>query len=273
MWFWNGVIVSLPSYALVQVRLRDRDRRARRWGDRSPSTRRSPARCTGRRRRTRSCPSRSGRRWWPRTWGRSCRCRSSGSGSGPCWRRCSTSTRKDPLKVLPPCFVTALMTPPVNRPNSAETPDVIVVVSWMASSMKRLVGVPRTLSWTLTPLTVKTLSNDWRAGDRDVRRSRSGSARAPGRPSRGWSGRSGACCVSRRSRSSRPGTSGRRTRSARRPSPRRRPTEIESFAFIGTDWLEETLTFLVTAWKPDMTKVMTYSPGGRFGRCSHRSRS
>ena len=33
--------------------------------------------------------------------------------------------------------------------------------------------------------------------------------------------------------------------------------EIESFAFIGIVWLEEILTFLVTLWKPDMTKVMT----------------
>ena len=46
--------------------------------------------------------------------------------------------RREPLNVLPPDFVIVLMTPPVNRPYSAETDEVVVVVSWMASSMKRL---------------------------------------------------------------------------------------------------------------------------------------
>jgi hypothetical protein len=36
---------------------------------------------------------------------------------------------------LPPDLVSMLTTPPVNRPYSAETPDVVVVVSWTASSM------------------------------------------------------------------------------------------------------------------------------------------
>ncbi len=42
----------------------------------------------------------------------------------------------------------------MNRPYSAETPEVIVVVSWIASSMKRLFAVLRTLSTMTTPLTV-----------------------------------------------------------------------------------------------------------------------
>jgi len=62
--------------------------------------------------------------------------------------------RNEPLNVLPPDFVTELMTPPVNRPYSAETEAVDVVVSWMASSMKRLFAVERTLSVMTTPLTV-----------------------------------------------------------------------------------------------------------------------
>ena len=82
-------------------------------------------------------------------------------GDWDCQLSLLSVTRAEPLNELPPCFVTALMTPPVKRPNSAETPDVIVVVSWMASSMTSVpVGVPRMLSWMLTPLTVKTLSND-----------------------------------------------------------------------------------------------------------------
>src|ERR1035437_3657819 len=44
-------------------------------------------------------------------------------------------SRSDPLKVLPPAFVMVLMTPPANRPYSAEMPPVWVVVSWTASSM------------------------------------------------------------------------------------------------------------------------------------------
>ena len=54
--------------------------------------------------------------------------------------------RYEPEKVLPPDLVTAFTTPPVNRPYSAEIPDVVTVVSWIASSMKRLKGVPRRLS-------------------------------------------------------------------------------------------------------------------------------
>lgn len=65
-----------------------------------------------------------------------------------------------PLKILPERVI-VLMTPPVNRPYSAEMPAVEVVVSWMASSMKRLFGVPRMLSVMTTPLTVTRLSNDW----------------------------------------------------------------------------------------------------------------
>ena len=86
-----------------------------------------------------------------------------GSPYGVVLRQSSLSsvTRKEPLKLLPPDFVIALTTPPVKRPNSAEMPEVDVVVSAIASSMKRLFGVPRMLSWMLTPFTVKRLSNDW----------------------------------------------------------------------------------------------------------------
>ena len=69
--------------------------------------------------------------------------------------------RNDPENWLPPDFVTVLMTPPVKRPNSAETELTDVVVSWIASSMKRLFGVPRMLSMMTAPSTVKRLSNVW----------------------------------------------------------------------------------------------------------------
>ena len=84
------------------------------------------------------------------------------AGIGGCARQSLllSVTRNDPEKLLPPCFVMALMTPPVKRPYSAETPEVIVVVSWIESSMKRFVWVPRTGSCRLTPLTVMTLSKD-----------------------------------------------------------------------------------------------------------------
>ena len=49
--------------------------------------------------------------------------------------------RNEPLNLLPPDFVIALTTPPVKRPYSAEIAAVDVVVSWIASSMKRLFGV------------------------------------------------------------------------------------------------------------------------------------
>src|SRR5437870_11818413 len=38
-------------------------------------------------------------------------------------------SRNEPLKLLPPDFVMTLMTPPLNRPNSAEMPAVATVVS------------------------------------------------------------------------------------------------------------------------------------------------
>src|SRR5664279_3805987 len=66
--------------------------------------------------------------------------------------------RREPLNALPPDFVIAFTTPPVKRPYSAEMAAVDVVVSWIASSMKRLYGVPRMLSTMTAPLTVKRLS-------------------------------------------------------------------------------------------------------------------
>ena len=66
--------------------------------------------------------------------------------------------RKLPENVSPPFFVMALTTPPVKRPYSAEMPDVRICVSSMASSMKRLSGLPNRLSFTSTPSTRKTLS-------------------------------------------------------------------------------------------------------------------
>ena len=69
-------------------------------------------------------------------------------------------SRKEPLKRLPPDLVTALTTPPVKRPNSAEMPPVATVVSWIASSMKRSNAWPRRFSFSETPLTRKRFSND-----------------------------------------------------------------------------------------------------------------
>ena len=66
--------------------------------------------------------------------------------------------RKLPEKTLPPLLVIALMTPPLNRPYSAEMPDVITWVSSMASSMKSPFEVPNRLSLMSTPSTRKTLS-------------------------------------------------------------------------------------------------------------------
>jgi hypothetical protein len=60
---------------------------------------------------------------------------------------------------LLPLRVIALTTPPEKRPYSAEIPDVRTCVSSMASSMKRLCGVPNRLSVTSTPFTMKLLSN------------------------------------------------------------------------------------------------------------------
>src|SRR5216684_5754875 len=69
-------------------------------------------------------------------------------------------SRSEPLNWLPPDLVSVETTPPVKRPYSAEMPPVKIVVSWMASSMKRLCGCPRRFSFTTTPLTMKRLSYD-----------------------------------------------------------------------------------------------------------------
>src|SRR5471030_1197475 len=69
-------------------------------------------------------------------------------GDSACQAAFVNVVRKEPLNVLPPDFVTALTTPPVKRPNSAEIEEVEVVVSASASSTNRLFGVPRTLSVT-----------------------------------------------------------------------------------------------------------------------------
>ncbi|MEO8348609.1 MAG: hypothetical protein ABI610_06820 [Acidobacteriota bacterium] len=68
--------------------------------------------------------------------------------------------RNEPERRLPPDFVIALTTPPVKRPYSADMAPVRIVVSWIASSMKRLCGWPRRFSFTTTPLMRKRLSND-----------------------------------------------------------------------------------------------------------------
>ena len=46
-------------------------------------------------------------------------------------------SRNEPLNWLPPDLLTMLTTPPPKRPNSADTPAVATVVSWMASSITR----------------------------------------------------------------------------------------------------------------------------------------
>ena len=66
--------------------------------------------------------------------------------------------RKLPEKVFPPRLLTALITPPEKRPYSAEMPEVRTCVSSMASSMKRSCGLPKRLSLTSTPSSMKTLS-------------------------------------------------------------------------------------------------------------------
>src|SRR5205823_7751867 len=69
-------------------------------------------------------------------------------------------SRNDPLNALPPDLVTTFTTPPWKRPNSAETPDVMTLVSWIASSMYRLFALPRMLSFATTPLIMKLFSYD-----------------------------------------------------------------------------------------------------------------
>ncbi len=161
--------------------------------------------------------------------------------------------------------MTALTTPPVNRPNSAETPDVIVVVSWMASSMKRLFGVPRRLSCTFTPLIVMTLSYDCApeivtaafgpfAFTPALRTTEARRFRATGSLLVVSNESVVAACAVCETVSEVATT----VVSAA-------TAESESVAFSGTCCPEETLTFRVTFWKPDMTKVTRYSPGGRFG--------
>jgi hypothetical protein len=66
--------------------------------------------------------------------------------------------RKLPWKLLLPRLVTALITPPLNRPNSEEIPEVRTCVSSMASSMKRAFGLPKRLSLMSTPSRRNTLS-------------------------------------------------------------------------------------------------------------------
>jgi hypothetical protein len=50
------------------------------------------------------------------------------------------------------------MTPPLKRPYSAEIPPVRTWVSSIASSMKRLLGLPKRLSLMSVPSRRKTLS-------------------------------------------------------------------------------------------------------------------
>ena len=51
-----------------------------------------------------------------------------------------------------------LITPPLKRPYSAEMPDVSTLVCSTASSMKTGCALPNKLSFTSTPLIMKTLS-------------------------------------------------------------------------------------------------------------------
>ncbi len=66
--------------------------------------------------------------------------------------------RKLPENWFPPFLVTALMTPPLKRPYSAEMPEVRIWVSSIASSMKRLLAFPNRLSLMSTPSSRNTLS-------------------------------------------------------------------------------------------------------------------
>src|SRR5262245_55562964 len=66
--------------------------------------------------------------------------------------------RQLPENVLPPLLVTALMTPPLKRPYSAEMPEVSTCVSSIASSTNRFWGFANRLSLMSTPLIMNTLS-------------------------------------------------------------------------------------------------------------------
>ena len=69
-----------------------------------------------------------------------------------------SDSRKLPENWFPPDFVMMLTTPPLNRPNSAETPPLATVVSWIASSIAVSKACPRMFSLMLTPLRRKRFS-------------------------------------------------------------------------------------------------------------------
>src|ERR1035438_3696502 len=135
----------------------------------------------------------------------------------------------------------------------------------MASSMKRLYGVPRMLSWTLTPLTVKTLSYDapplivtvplgpfvFIPG---VRRTELRSVRVTGSLSMVSAERVVAACDVWETVSLCAAT----VTAVVTPA-------MASLTFIGTSWPDESFGVLVTVWKPDRAMVTVYSPGGRLG--------
>src|SRR5215813_4189984 len=83
------------------------------------------------------------------------------TGVGWVHRSLVTLSRKLAWTSLPPDLVMVLTTPPPKRPYSADTAEVEVVVSWMASSMKRSNGWPRRFSLITTPLTMNRFSYDW----------------------------------------------------------------------------------------------------------------
>ena len=155
VWLANGVSVSLPSYRFLVVLASGTEMFVN-----DGLVGRLLVVRGGPRRRTRRGPSRSGLRTSPRTSGRRVWTRDSFDGVIADHASSLNVVRNEPLNVFPPDFVIAFTTPPVKRPTSAEIADVDVVVSWIASSMKRLYGVPRMLSTMTAPLTVKRLSKD-----------------------------------------------------------------------------------------------------------------
>ncbi len=85
---------------------------------------------------------------------------SPGNGVSAAHESFVNETLADPLKTLLPDLVIELITPPWNRPYSAEMLPVEIFVSWMASSMNRFRAWPRRFSLITTPLTRFRFSYD-----------------------------------------------------------------------------------------------------------------
>ena len=70
----------------------------------------------------------------------------------------SSGSKSEPRNVLPPDFVTALMTPPSAPPYSASRPEVLTCTSWRYSKTASWRWLPWIRLTTETPSTVKLFS-------------------------------------------------------------------------------------------------------------------